>query len=140
MAVTFLSSELSFYSANPNYDQGFHYTPDFAYIDEKTNLHIDIEIDEPYGYKSKKPLHYSGLEKEKIRDEFFLDCLWIVIRFSEEQIVKYPQSCCQEIAKVINQITRYNSVLSSFTNIKQLPPDFPDFSQINLKAQSRDEK
>ncbi|MEA5536788.1 hypothetical protein [Crocosphaera sp. XPORK-15E] len=107
---------------NTDYDKGFHYTPDFAYIDEETNLHIDIEIDEPYGYKRRQPLHYLNLEKEIIRDEFFLDCLWIVIRFSEEQVVKYPQSSCKEIAKIINEVTGNDSILSRFLEVENIEP------------------
>ncbi|MEA5511779.1 hypothetical protein VB715_18565 [Crocosphaera sp. UHCC 0190] len=107
---------------NTDYDKGFHYTPDFAYIDEETNLHIDIEIDEPYGYKRRQPLHYLNLEKEIIRDYFFLDCLWIVIRFSEEQVVKYPQSSCKEIAKIINEVTGNDSILSRFLEVENIEP------------------
>ena len=40
----------------PNFDHP--YTPDFAYIDERLNLYIDIEIDEPYVYRTGKPTHY----------------------------------------------------------------------------------
>ena len=106
---------------NPNYDDGYHYTPDFAYIDELINLHIDIEIDEPYAY-NKKPIHYLGYNNETKRNNFFLDCLWVVIRFSEEQVILYPKSCCKEIAQVIFQITGERTILSKFEQVENLQP------------------
>ncbi|PSF33925.1 hypothetical protein C7H19_19595 [Aphanothece hegewaldii CCALA 016] len=86
------------------YKKEYPYTPDFVYIDKQSNLHIDIEIDEPYGYKTGQPIHYVGLEKDDERNEFFLDRLWIVIRFSEEQVIRSPKSCCKAIAQVIADV------------------------------------
>jgi hypothetical protein len=106
---------------NPNYDIGYHYVPDFAYIDEEINLYIDIEIDEPYGYKSREPIHYLGAENEQKRHDLFLNKLWVIIRFSEEQTIRYPQSCCKVIAEVIAQITGDNTALSQLSNEPDLP-------------------
>ncbi|MCD8487847.1 MAG: DUF559 domain-containing protein [Desertifilum sp.] len=101
---------------NPKNDLRYPYTPDFIYIDPDSNLHIDIEIDEPYIYNSKKPYHYKDDESESIRNQFFNDCGWIVIRFCEEQVVRYPEDCCKFIAQVIanvlgKPIERSNSTL-----------------------------
>lgn len=47
----------------------YPYTPDFAYISKNNNLHIDIELDEPYTYKNgKKPTHYGGSRKDAKRN------------------------------------------------------------------------
>lgn len=101
----------------------FHhpYSPDFTYIDRQTNLYIDIEIDEPYSYKDKKrkPIHYINLDVK--RDRFFLERGWIVIRFSEEQIVCYPESCCKIIAETLASLLNDNSILSRFDNVFPLP-------------------
>lgn len=103
----------------PNYHKP--YCPDFAYIDRNTNLSIDIEIDEPYDYKSSKPMHFEESRKDQKRNDFFLDKGWIVIRFSEEQVVRYPKSCCKAIAKVIAKVLGDKSVLSQFRNVEDLP-------------------
>lgn len=85
----------------PDFD--YPYTPDFCYIDG--NLHIDIEIDEPYIYKSKKTYHYLQDSRESNRHKFFLDRNWLILRFAEEQVCRYPESCCKVVAQVISNIT-----------------------------------
>jgi very-short-patch-repair endonuclease len=87
---------------NPKHSRGYEYTADFAYIDPKTNLHIDIEIDEPYSYQSGQPIHCLGTDED--RNLFFNSRLWIVIRFSEKQVVRSPDNCCRQIAEVIDYI------------------------------------
>ena len=102
----------------------FHsYTPDFIYFDPINGLHIDIELDEPYVYDTKEPTHYQtpGNEGDNIRNQFFLNHGWVVIRFSEEQIVCYPDSCCKAIAQVVASISKDYTILEQFTNIPDLP-------------------
>lgn len=95
------------------------YVPDFVFIDQSKNIYIDIEIDEPYYMgKDSKPIHYLGSDNN--RDEYFLDNGWIVLRFTEEQIVKYPNRCQKEIAKIIFQLTDDYSYLYIFSNIRDL--------------------
>lgn len=79
------------------------YEPDFAYIDEASGLHIDIEVDEPYSYDTWEPIHYIG--KDDRRNEFFLERGWVVVRFSEEQVHKNPEGCCKVIAQVVSELT-----------------------------------
>lgn len=102
----------------PNFD--YPYTPDFAYIDDRLNLHLDIEIDEPYVYHSGEPTHYLYATKDQRRNNFFIDRGWIVIRFSEEQVISYPHSCCKTIAQVIGQTIKNESILNQFANIPDL--------------------
>ena len=102
------------------------YTPDFAYIDREINLFIDIEIDEPYTYNEYdeiKPIHYVGRSKDENRNKFFNNNRgWIVIRFSEEQVVRYPHSCCKFIAQQIAEITRNSPITSQFAQTPDLQP------------------
>ncbi len=63
---------------------------------------IDIEIDEPYAGATGEPTHCKGYDIERNKD--FLNRGWTVIRFSEEQIVEYPQKCCKVIAEVISDL------------------------------------
>lgn len=81
----------------------FSYYPDFIFICERTNLHIDIEIDEPYTLNEKEPIHFID-SKDEDRDNFFLENNWIVIRFSEEQILKEVDNCIKTIESVRNSI------------------------------------
>lgn len=98
------------------------YTPDFVYIEPKLNLHIDIEVDEPYTYDTRQPLHYIDCPKDQIRNQCFLAWGWAVIRFSEAQVVKFPESCCKTIASVIAKITGDSSIMVSFRQVSTLKP------------------
>jgi len=66
------------------------YCPDFVYNDGE--LYIDIEIDEPYDYVNKKPIHYVGSNDES-RNCFFSENNWFVLRFAEKQIQDSPNDC-----------------------------------------------
>ncbi len=102
----------------PDFD--YPYSPDIAYIDKTTNLHIDIEVDEPYIYHSKEPYHYIG--KDDRRNNFFLDCGWLVIRFSEEQVACYPESCCKAVAQAIAEVTGDDEIMRQFEDVLDLTP------------------
>lgn len=101
----------------PNFD--YPYSPDIAYIDDTNHLHIDIEVDEPYSYRSREPHHCIGSDNR--RNEFFLDRHWTVIRFSEEQVVCHTDSCCKVVAQTIAKITGDEKHLSKFASVKDLP-------------------
>lgn len=103
------------------FSDSYHpYAPDFTYIDREINLYVDIEIDEPYVYHTGQPTHFQGAWKDDKRNNFFNEKLWAVIRFSEEQVVCYPHSCCKTIAREISQIIQDDSVLNQFANIPDL--------------------
>ena len=87
----------------PNWDGA--YSTDFTISFPELGVWIDVEIDEPYDYKTGKPTHCSDDERDRNRNSFFLLNNWIVVRFSEEQVVRYPESCCKEIALVIRRVT-----------------------------------
>lgn len=113
------------------------YAPDFAYIDRGLKLYIDIEIDEPY--TNRQPIHFIG--KDDRRNQFFLERGWLVMRFCEEQVIRYPRSCCKAIAQVIADIVGDELELSRFRGT----PDLPKIKQWSykealqmIKNQSRD--
>ena len=85
--------------------QGERYTPtaDFILINDDLKLGIDLEIDEPYTIKESMPIHLVEDRKYIIRDKFFMELGYIVIRFAEYQIAKYPDYCCLHIVRVRNQ-------------------------------------
>lgn len=80
------------------------YEPDFVLIDERDNLNlfIDIEIDEPYESFGRFATHFKG--QDESRNQYFNDRGWIVIRFSEKQIVDNIKGCCKFIAEVIKSV------------------------------------
>ena len=103
----------------PNYE--YPYSPDICYIYQ--GIYIDIEVDEPYYFKDGQYYPYHGYDqwRDANRNEFFTHRSWIVIRFAEEQVVKYPDRCVKEICKVINQFTE-ESIPSSLANVNDLEP------------------
>lgn len=98
------------------------YQPDFLFQDQNTLLHIDIEIDEPYIKQTKRPIHYlkNNSHIDEHRDYFFTSNGWIVIRFAEEQVIKFPESCCDYIAKIIYKLTEKNDWMIN-DNLDLLP-------------------
>lgn len=83
------------------------FIPDFFYQDPESNLHIDIEIDEPYDFKSKTPTHYligPKMHLDDSRNNYFNNLGWFVVRFTELQIIRFPNQCCFVISKLINEI------------------------------------
>ncbi|MBD2021040.1 DUF559 domain-containing protein [Leptolyngbya sp. FACHB-36] len=96
------------------------YVPDFAYIDPALNLHVDIEVDEPYTHDTRLPLHYVGSAKDDRRNEAFLAWGWVVIRFSEVQVVQSPASCCKTIAATIATLTGDSAIMSPFRDTATL--------------------
>ncbi|MEG4630083.1 hypothetical protein QUB56_10765 [Microcoleus sp. AR_TQ3_B6] len=116
----------------------FRYTADFILIHQATGLAIDIEIDEPYDGKTGKPHHCVDRNKDNQRNRFFLERNWVVIRFSELQVVKYPDGCCKAIARVICQITGDYRSLVKLQNVKDsLPHQQWKFKQAVYMAKAK---
>ena len=120
--------EDSYYFDEYNYKEikQYIYEPDFIYYDKE--LLIDIEIDEPYIFETKKPIHYfdeaTQKHKDVKRNNYFNQLGWVVIRFSEKQVVENPYGCCLEIAELIEQLTMntyyFESTLTVFAQIQSL--------------------
>lgn len=103
-------------------DYPYPYSPDFAYIDQDSGLRIDIEIDEPYAFHSREPTHYQGMWKDDNRNDTFLSRGWIVIRFAEEQVARYPDECCKVIAKIIYEWSGDRTFISLTERFGELQP------------------
>ena len=79
------------------------YEPDFVLYDKELNLYIDIEIDEPYDGFSRTPTHVSN-GSDKIRDKFFIDSGWVVLRFTEHQIHTNSRGCIATIRYIVDSL------------------------------------
>lgn len=99
------------------------YNVDFVLYEPQTGLSIIIEIDEPYASKNKfESYHYVDSNEDDQKDKFLLAHNLIVLRFAEEQIVRYPRSCCLTIANILWQLTEDLVYLHDTDQIKILPP------------------
>lgn len=83
--------------------EGIPFNPDFVIYDSESYIYIDIEIDEPYIGKDGTPIHYLN-SNDDYRNDFFLENNWIVIRFAEIQIIKFPEKCCDIIKSTLSSI------------------------------------
>lgn len=90
------------------------YEPDIVLFDKNRNLYIDIEIDEPYDGYYRYPTHYINPEDEikhdNIRDLFFTESGWVVIRFTEKQVHCQAYECIEHIKNVLNSLYNRNFV------------------------------
>lgn len=76
------------------------YEPDFVLFDERINLYIDVEIDEPYDGYSRIVTH--AVEgPDSIRDTFFKESGWVVVRFSEIQVHLQCDACISTLKRII---------------------------------------
>lgn len=103
-------------------DNGYGYTTDFSLITNDNTWGIDIEIDEPYEGYGKTPHHCQDEDKDRNRNHYLLAKGWIVVRLSEFQVVKYPDSCCKLIARVLAKLGT-EDYLNRFDSIDELPTD-----------------
>jgi hypothetical protein len=80
------------------------FEPDITLIDKKNkSLIIDIEIDEPYAGITRQPTHCKG--DDNMRDFYFVDRGWVVIRFSEYQVHVFEMECLSFISSVIQAVS-----------------------------------
>jgi len=102
------------------YKNSLPYQPDFTFQDLETNLHIDIEIDEPYVLNTFEPIHFmeNGEHSDEKRDSVFNEYNWIVIRFTEFQVVSYPKECCDFIQKIIDSISNNDKIFEVKNSFK----------------------
>ncbi len=87
---------------SPSINSQFYF-PDYVFVCNKTGLHIDIEIDEPYTFSEKLPIHYKD-STDNDRNCYFLDMNWVVIRFSEKQIIQETEKCIEVIENTIKAL------------------------------------
>lgn len=113
-------------------NESIGYTTDFSLITPDGRLGIDLEIDEPYEGKSKKPHHCQDNNKDRNRDRYFLERGWVVVRLSEYQVVRTPESCCKLIAALLDKLG-YDVYLPHLLCFEDL---FLDSSWTSTSAQS----
>lgn len=101
----------------------YNYTADFI-ISHSSGLMIDVEIDEPYALRNAEPTHCIDQLTDRKRNHWFCDQGYVVIRFSEYQVVIQPESCCYFIAKVIFDYTGDLTQLNRFGKVLQLVPQY----------------
>lgn len=93
------------------------FEPDIALINKKNDcLRIDVEIDEPYAGVTRQPTHCKG--DDTMRDIYFVDRGWIVIRFSEYQVHMYEKECLRFISDVIKAVSTTYSIPESLVKLQ----------------------
>lgn len=78
------------------------FLPDFVLFIQELNIAIDVEIDEPYVESTNEPIHFFDCDEK--RDNIFQSFDWIVVRFTEKQVISNPIGCCIILAETINNI------------------------------------
>lgn len=90
----------------PNFNRP--YEPDIVLFDKSINLYIDIEIDEPYDGYYRYPTHFinpeDDIKQDDVRDLFFRESGWIVIRFTEKQVHCQAYECIDYVNNVLNSL------------------------------------
>jgi hypothetical protein len=117
------------------FSNGNEFYPDFIYVDTKRNLYLDIEVDEPYTFMSKQPIHFG--DTDQTRDLSFTNSYWSIIRFSEEQVVNNPQGC---VDTLISYIDYLNDDLDSIVTHVATHPRWTEeiaFAKIALKSREK---
>ncbi|MBE9224179.1 hypothetical protein IQ264_01660 [Phormidium sp. LEGE 05292] len=101
------------------------YSADFTIVHSMSGIGIDVEVDEPYAGLSLKPTHCWDEDSDCRRNQLFNEWGWIVVRFTERQVVQAPLSCCKFIAMVIAQVTGDRSYLELLESQPDLLPVKP---------------
>ena len=77
------------------------YEPDIVLYDEALNLYIDGEIDEPYDGYSRLVTHIIE-GRDAIRDVFFKESGWVVVRFTEKQVHLSCDQCIRTLRNIVD--------------------------------------
>lgn len=95
---------------------------DLALIHRKdAGIRINIEVDAPYSFFSREAKHCIG--EDILRDDYFLDRGWVVIRFSEIQVHRNIEGCLRYVAELMSQIDTNFEVPLSFLNYSRIKDD-----------------
>jgi hypothetical protein len=89
--------------------------PTLTYIDPVLNVHIAIEI-------IADSESAANLMQKDLGDRFLVDSGWIMIKFSQKQILQNSAQCCKEFAKLLDRLSLDTSVLPNFESIPDLVP------------------
>ena len=98
------------------------YYPDLTVV-TSNGVNIDIEVDEPYEMATKKEIHYIGCSDED-RNAVLTSKQWIVVRFSEKQIITDCSSC----TRIIEQLKQFVETgdISALENVLSLKNSMQD--------------
>lgn len=91
--------------------KAWDFYPDILVLTPR-GLLVNVEIDEPYVSDTKEPIHYHTIlesSRDAFRNDYFSMFNCSVIRFSERQIIKYPEVCL--------------NILRSFDDFAGVPQD-----------------
>jgi hypothetical protein len=106
--ITDMEYSDNFHMVIPHFNKP--YEPDIVLFDKGLNLYVDIEIDEPYDGYFRYPTHCqkpgTHIKQDEIRDLFFLESGWIVIRFTEKQVHEQSEFCIDYINNVLSSIKK----------------------------------
>lgn len=114
------------------------YYPDIVIYDNKSNLIIDIEIDEPYIGSTGEPIHFEACGDEK-RDEYFVNNGWIVIRFTEEQIVKHTMKCIDFINYLISSLMKNDFDETRTPSMNDIIQAYPSINNLYVSGWTKDD-
>jgi hypothetical protein len=115
---------------------GHRYEPDLAYIDEQRGIFIDIENDEPYTLGKRIPTHYLG--KDDQRNSDITAAGWIVLRFSEKQLINTPARVVRTIMDVVRSIAPDIEMPRVLQNVQPVDTDPRwDYDTARQHAKSR---
>ncbi|OIP78994.1 MAG: hypothetical protein AUK48_00540 [Oscillatoriales cyanobacterium CG2_30_44_21] len=96
----------------------YNWTPALVYVDLELNSHVAIEISSPSD-------NAAVMMRNDLAERFLVDSGWIIIKFTEEQVLQNPLECCKEFAKLLNRLSLDDSVLPKFA-------DTPDLTVVKL--------
>lgn len=96
------------------------YYPDIM-VSTANHVYFDIEIDEPYDAITQKEIHYIGGEDET-RNKRITEKNWIVIRFSEKQVMTDCDSCVRVITCLKDLVENGN--YDAFIELLRIPDSF----------------
>ena len=86
--------------------RNYGYKPDIGILWKSKGIAIDIEIDEPYDIKSRRPIHCLDDEKDYIRNAYFLENGWFVSRIAEEQVIKNVDGIYGYVSNIISAFAK----------------------------------
>ena len=93
-----------------------NYYPDIL-MNIKDYAYIDIEVDEPYEFKTKRETHYKDSSDEE-RNDYFLEEGWFVVRFAETQIIHHLEECVMIVQDLVQFIETGDA--SSLVHLRDL--------------------
>ncbi len=93
----------------------YDWNPALTYIDPVTNAHIAIEISAPSE-------NAAIMMRNDLAERFLVNLGWIMIKFSQEQILQNSMECCKEFARLLDRLSFDQNVLAKFTDTPDLAP------------------